>query len=632
MADYRQEPSFLRRREPAGPLRSRSRDTSLLTLASHQGKDSGRQCPYVVGFQALIRQGGAGWRAGERASGRAGERASGRAGERASGRAGERANNSTTNLNIESRTLFIGDNLPILRGINSDSIDLIATDPPFNKGVKAFEGIVTAGADKTGKKVSYTDVWTWGDVQSEWTESIREDHPNLYSVIQAANAAAGEDMGAFLCWLGVRVLEMRRILKPAGSLYLHCDHTANSYIRAMMDAIFGPRNMRSQIAWRRATAHNNAKGYGNITDTILYYSKSEKFTWNGDAVATPKTEDEIKTAYPQLDALGAVRFSDLTAPSASTGESGQPWKGYDVAARGRSWAPPKSSDYARWIERTFIPGYTSLTGVHERLDALDNAGLVVHPSRGFWPGLKRYAAADTGNLPQNLILEPRGFTNYNASAGEYTGYPTQKPIALYERIIKASSNEGDIVLDPFAGCATTCVGAERLGREWIAIDINKEAEDVMLRQLQKHAQLPSVASSWDRAVSVKSELPKRTDDGEKAAPELVLVLVSPKPKSERMSVREIRERLSVDDGCYCQGCGYVPPKGLSEYLEVDHKQPKSKGGNDGLRNRVLLCPPCNGLKGNKLTLAELRWERIKQERMINASWTRDWYEREGRFG
>ena len=148
-----------------------------------------------------------------------------------------------------NRTLFIADNLPILRGIDSESVDLIATDPPFNKGVKAFEGIVTAGTDRKGKKVSYKDVWTWGDVQNEWAETIKDDHQKLHAVIQAANAAAGEDMGAFLCWLGVRVLEMHRILKPTGSLYLHLDHTAAAWGKAMLDAVFGRANFRNEIVW-----------------------------------------------------------------------------------------------------------------------------------------------------------------------------------------------------------------------------------------------------------------------------------------------------------------------------------------------------------------------------------------------
>lgn len=190
-----------------------------------------------------------------------------------------------------NRTLFIADNLPILRGIDSESVDLIATDPPFNKGVKAFEGIVTAGADRKGKKVSYKDVWTWGDVQTEWTENIKDDHPNLHSVIQAANAAAGEDMGAFLCWLAVRVLEMHRILKPTGSLYLHIDHTAGAYAKAMMDAIFGRNNFRNEIIWSyTGRLMVSRRGFNSKHDNVLFYAKSDSHVIN--PITEPVKRDE----------------------------------------------------------------------------------------------------------------------------------------------------------------------------------------------------------------------------------------------------------------------------------------------------------------------------------------------------
>ena len=257
-------------------------------------------------------------------------------------------------------------------------------------------------------------------------------------------------MSAFLCWLAVRVLEMHRILKPTGSMYLHIDHTAHAYVKTMMDVIFGRENFRNAITWRRATSHNDARRFGAVTDTILYYAKGQGAVWNGTEISAPKTEEQLATAYPQRDKRGAVRFADLTGAGASSGESGQTWREYDVSSMGRHWAPPKTSAYAAYIERNFIPGYRDIEGVHARLDALDTAGLIHHPKKGKWPGLKRYAAADAGNPPTDLILDVPGFTNYNRKA-ESTGYPTQKPLELYERIIKASSNPGDLVLDPFAG-------------------------------------------------------------------------------------------------------------------------------------------------------------------------------------
>ena len=208
---------------------------------------------------------------------------------------------------------------------------------------------------------------------------------------------------------------------------------------------------------------------------------------------------------------------------------------------------------------------------------------------------------------------------------ERTGYPTQKPLALYERIVKASSNEGDIVLDPFAGCATTCVAAERLGRQWIGIDINEEATGVIRDRLQSEI-IGSLA--WDTLVKTPTEPPGRTDDGEETAPELTLV--SPRPKAPRFTARQLRERLILADGLKCQGCGWVPHH--ADYLEVDHRVPKAYGGRDDIRNRALLCSPCNSVKGKKLTLAELRERRLRDDRMMDNSWTDVWYQNVGRHG
>ena len=451
-----------------------------------------------------------------------------------------------------NRTLFIGDNLPILRGIDSESVDLIATDPPFNKGVKAFEGIVTAGEGREGTKVSYKDTWTWGDVQAEWTEAIKDDHPNLYAVIQAANAASGEDMGAFLCWLGVRVLEMHRILKPTGSLYLHVDHTAGAWVKAMLDAIMSKNSFRNEIIWHFPdNFQGNVKRFASNSNTILFY------------------------------AGGGYTFNHVYVPLDK----------------------PKKRGGRVWDKET---------------------GRVV-PQRDA-DGNPVYQTYTTKKVDNVWTIGQSGVTNRGSK--ERTGYPTQKPLALYERIINASSNEGDIVLDPFAGCATTCVAAERLGREWIAIDINAEAEAVVRQRLEKEARLPIGTQSWDRAIQVHTTPPARTDSGAPAAPELTLV--SPRAKAPRLTAKELRERLMLDDGLRCQGCGWIPHH--ADYMEVDHRIPKSREGRDDLRNRVLLCSPCNGVKGNKLTLAELRLRRIEEGRMADTSWDMAWYERTGRFG
>ena len=417
-------------------------------------------------------------------------------------------------------------------------------------------------------------MWTWGDVQEEWVESVRLDHPNLYAVVQAANVVAGEDMGAFLCWLGVRALEMHRVLKPTGSLYLHIDHTAHAYVKAMLDAIFGRRNFRNEIVWDYRKISNSAgKKFSRAHDIILFYSKSN------DAVFNALFDDDLSPRKQQLVDKG--------------------WNTKNM----------NGDSYLYIYDQ-------------EKVDKAVAAGRL---------NLSRFNIVRTVDTSKgNRVTDVFEIDFLNSQAKENTKYPTQKPLALYERIIKASSNEGDIVLDPFAGCATTCVAAEHLGREWIAIDINAEAEDVIFDRLQREAKLPPGARSWKREVSVKRTPPKRTDDGEKAAPELVLV--SPKLQGPRMSLAELRSQLSVRHGAYCQGCGFTPPDGLLEYLEVDHRLPKSLEGSDDLSNRILLCPPCNGVKSNKKTLAELRENRVAAERMLRKGWDAAWFKRVGRFG
>ena len=378
-----------------------------------------------------------------------------------------------------------------------------------------------------------------------------------------------------------------------------------------MDAIFGRKNFRNDIVWRRATAHNDAHRYGSITDHILYYAKGDRPYWSGDAIATPKTEEQLRAAYPSQDDHGRFRSDNLTGAGTTDGESGSVWRGYDVGKRGRHWAVPRHGPYAAYIEQNFIPGYRRIKGVQDRLNALDTAGLIHHPQRGFWPGLKRYAEADTGIPPQNLILEPIGFTNFSAGRGEHTGYATQKPVALYERFIQASSREDDIVLDPFAGCATTCVAAERLGRQWVGIDIWDKAHETVIQRLQQAGLAAPDASEDERLltfgdITYSTTPPVRTDAGEEAVPFLQLqVQVASEPwarLSRGVMTNVLVEAQRSGDRVICAGCGRALER---EFMQLDHKLPRKDGGENHIMNRILLCGPCNRKKGANLTLSGL---------------------------
>ena len=447
----------------------------------------------------------------------------------------------TKNSIALNRTLFLEDNLPVLRGLDSESIDLIATDPPFNKGVRAFEGTTKAGVD-----VEYKDVWHWGDVQEQWVADVAKVHPRLHNVIQAANAAAGDDMGAFLCWMGVRVLEMHRVLKPTGSLYLHCDPAASHYLKAMLDAVFGRKQFRNEIVWNYKYGGRGKKSFGRKHDVILFYVRSKFAPFYQDAVRVPHEEESLAMNFRKVDGDGR-RYREGT------------------------WSSGKKYRYYADEGRTCDDVWTDINALHQ---------------------------ADK----------------------ERTGYPSQKPLALYERIVKASSNPGDMVLDPFAGCATTCVAAEQLGRQWIGIDINERTGEVIRERLQNEVINGSMA--WNDIVRVLTDAPERTDDGEPVAPELVVT--SQKKDAPKIPVSEARRQLIVRDGMRCQGCGWVPP--YADYLQVDHKKPKSLEGRDEMPNFALLCDPCNRKKSNKLSLAELRLARKAEERIDE-----DWYEESARW-
>ena len=445
----------------------------------------------------------------------------------------------TMNSIAYNRTLFLEDNLPVLRGLDSKSIDLIATDPPFNKGVKDF-----SGKTKAGVKVSYKDVWNWDDdVHDDWIKQIGGEHPNLYNVILYANEAAGDDMGAFLCFMAVRVLEMHRVLNDTGSIYLHCDPTASHYIKAMMDAIFGRRQFRNEIVWKYSRWTATSTRFQKMHDAIFWYAKGENHTFN--KLLQPYADENLieDTIRGVVDGK-LVRLKD------------------------------ESGNYIRRQK--------------------PNKGVLMHDT---W--------TDINFLPP--------------TSSERTGYPNQKPLALYKRIIEASSNPGDIVLDPFAGCATTCVAAEQLDRKWIGIDINEEAEDVIRERLRREV---NASMAWNDIIRVLTAAPDRTDDGEYAAPELLLE--SPPPQQPKLSTAEVKARLLEMDGMVCLGCGYVPP--YADYLQVDHRKPKDKKGREVITNFGLLCGPCNLKKGKKWTLKELQEQRIEEERM-----DMEWYEEDGKW-
>ena len=388
--------------------------------------------------------------------------------------------------NFASRTMWTGDNLDILRGLNSETVDLVYLDPPFNsnRDYAAPVGSQAAGA-------AFKDTWHLSDLDVAWAGLIADEEPAVSYLLDASGRTHSKGMQSYLTMMAVRLLELRRVLKPTGTIYLHCDPTADSYLRALMDAVYGPANFRNEIVWSYRRWPSKHSNFQRMHDVILRYSRGSEVVWN------------------QL---------------------------YE----------PVSESFRRRFK-----------GKANRLD----------------PGATRKRAAehDTPGLPMRDVWD---ISILAGASKERVGYPTQKPLALLERIVEASTNAGDMVLDPFAGCATAAVAAEKLGREWIGIDLSPKAVELVNERLRTLYDLPLFPFD----LTTRTDIPRRTD-------------VDAPP-----NYRKNKHVLYGEQEGRCGGCS-TP----FEYrnLEVDHVHPRSRGGTDHIENLQLLCGHCNRIKGDR---------------------------------
>ena len=346
--------------------------------------------------------------------------------------------------------LYFGDNLQVLReSINSESVDLVYLDPPFNSNADynvIFGGRKSGDAPPQAQITAFEDTWHWSDESARTLQALYDVNGDLAELLDLLVRRLGHnDLSAYLVMMAIRLVELHRVLKPTGSLYLHCDPTASHYLKIILDAIFGIQNYRNEITWKRTSAHSSAKRYGCVHDIILFYSKSSKFLWNQQH--TEFTEEYVNTFFDSVDEQGKrYKRMDLTGAGVSAGESGKTWRGIDVTAKGRHWA--------------YLPS---------TLDEFVAQGRIHFPKKkDGMPRLKQYPEDLAGIPLQDIWGDLRPLHNLSS---ERLGYPTQKPLSLLERILKASSNEDDIVLDPFCGCGTALHAAQKLNRNWIGIDI-----------------------------------------------------------------------------------------------------------------------------------------------------------------
>ncbi|MDW8119871.1 MAG: DNA methyltransferase [Chloroflexota bacterium] len=380
-----------------------------------------------------------------------------------------------------TRIIYYGDNLEILRQfIPAESVDLVYLDPPFKSQQEYNVLFRTVKGEPSPAQVrAFSDTWRWDTAAKQTYENLVQDRKvpgQVAKMVQAFYQFLGpSEMLAYLVMMTPRLLELHRVLKPTGSLYLHCDPAASHYLKIVLDTIFGPENFRNEIVWKRIFSHK-AKKYAPVHDIILYYTNSDTYTWN--LLYHSYSEEYLEKFYKFQDEKGRFRLITITGPGVSRGDSGKPWRGVDPSSVGRHWAIPQSL-----IVQLAGPEHAGRMTTQEKLDLLDEHGYIYWPPKGRVPALKHYLDPTSGVPLQDLWTDIHPVTPH---AKERLGYQTQKPLALLRRIIQASSNPGDLVLDPFCGCGTALVAAEELGRSWIGIDITYLAVDVMARRLRDH--------------------------------------------------------------------------------------------------------------------------------------------------
>ena len=361
---------------------------------------------------------------------------------------------------INQNTLFYGDNLPILREYLSDeSVDLIYLDPPFNSN-RSYNVLFKdeSGVEAEAQITAFDDTWHWNSAAEEtYHELVENGSAKVATMMSALRDFIGNNqMMAYLVMMAVRLVELHRVLKPTGSLYLHCDPTASHYLKIVMDTIFGVENFRNELVWKRQSAHSDSHVYGSVHDIILFYTKSDEFVWNN--IFQPYNEDYVEQYYRYTDENGRRFMSgDLGAAGLQGGGYEYEWKGVK-----RVWRAPLES--------------------MQRLD-LENK---IFYTRNGIPRIKRYLDEAKGMPVQDLFSDIESLRSWH---NERLGYPTQKPLALLERIIQASSKEGALVLDPFCGCGTAIAAAQKLNRKWIGIDITHLSITLMKYRLKDNFNL-----------------------------------------------------------------------------------------------------------------------------------------------
>ena len=463
-------------------------------------------------------------------------------------------------LSVADRTLFIGDNLDALRSMASSSVDLIYMDPPGNTGRR-----YSASKYTKARGVTFNDVWTTAEIYGEWLEDIGAHYRDVYSAVMNTMGDSDRTMLPYLTYMAIRLLEVRRIIKPAGSVYLHSNPEVAPYLRIVMDAMFGRQNFRNEIIWKRPARRTGDRRWLPIHDTILFYTGGVARTrWN--PVPQDQFADYWHRNYRHEDEYGRFHAVVLINKGLLGGDLGDEWRGIWPARNGDHWSVSLK------VLRKAYPNRKNLDElrIQEKLDLLDEAGLIYWPPRGRIPRLKVYADITAGGPLQDIVAT---IDSIDTNSKDRTGWPLQKPEALLDLIIRVSSDPGDVVLDPFCGSGTTCVVAERLERRWIGMEMAPQAENVLRERLEReHGE---VSLHVER---VASGMPPQE------YPPVVFG-----------EFDEMRQELFEEQRGRCGGCRHPMPPHV---LTVRRVLLNAKPYEDPEESYILLCRYCSDLLKN----------------------------------
>ena len=440
-----------------------------------------------------------------------------------------------------NRTVFIQDNLKVLRCLDDESVDLIYLDPPFNSN-KNYSAPI--GSKEAG--FHFKDMWYLSDTDDAWWGEISEKWPKVYEIIHAIGCVNGKKHKAYLIYMAIRLIEMHRVLTDVGSIYLHCDNTMVDSLKLLMDSIFKRTNHINKLSRHRQVGkkgcQHQKRSWGEQVDHILYYvkskhSKSRKYFFSIPYIRA-RSKEEMKEKYNKRDENERAYNTDNITLNRSNARD-------NLAYSYKGYTPPYG-----WMMK------------EEKLKKLDLEGRLGWNKKGK-PHRKYFKEDDKGIEATNLI------EYIPLTKEEKTDYKTQKPLKLLERIIQASCPDSGVVLDPFCGCATACIAAEKLGRKWIGIDISPRAEHLIKTRLVKELR------ASQKLVKIRKLLPVKN---------------APRPS------KDIKRVLYGKQEGYCSGCKfYFPFRNMTK----DHIEPNADGGQDTDENLQLLCGACNSTKGGR---------------------------------